>query len=398
MSSGGIWEISFNPRRDKMKKKAIIVLGAAALIAAGCAIPLGENFTIPRETAQSGIYIVDYNLQTYVPVPVTGEEPVQSVTQRGDLKAEVIWKAGGKDGTPIEDLARFEANTVYGAKITLSPEEGYRFNPKIPFGYHPGKIASGDDNGKDAMGSASRIIEVTYNNSDDGLITFVTDYELQKYVPIPVVGAVPVLKIDKGEVEGAVTWQEDGGTLTGSSFQAAKTYAANINIRARADYRFRGDKDFSYSASYPVKVQPVSNRDPATRDLSPVTYDKALVKVTALDLTDSIATPLNGASANTTFTSSVAQTSQYNGSAVKWTNTADEQVVTTFTDIDTTAYTATVTLTAAPGYTFEGLTAKDTTFFHNNGFVLFTSNGITGTAEVVFNGKGRIDITIPWGS
>jgi hypothetical protein len=392
MLSGGIWEISFNPRRDKMKKKAIIVLGAAALIAAGCAIPLGENFTVPRETAQSDIYIVDYNLQTYVPVPVTGEEPVQSITQRGDLKAQVIWKAGGKDGTVIENLTRFEADTVYGAEITLSPQEGYRFNPKIPFGYHPGKIASGEDNGKDTMGSASRTIKVTYNNSDDGLITFVTEYELQKYVPIPVVGAVPVLKIDKGKVEGAVTWQEENGGSLSGSFQAAKTYKANISIRPRTDYRFRGDQDFSYSASYPVEVQPESNRDPVMRDLSTVTYKEALIKVTELDLTDSIATPLKGMAPDTTFT--LSSITQYTGSAVKWANTADEQEVTTFTD--NIAYTATVTLTAKSGYTFEGLTARGTTFFHNNGFVLFTSNGITGTAEVVFNGKGSMGITIQW--
>jgi hypothetical protein len=141
-------------------KKLMVLCSLTVLILGGCAFSLGDDFTIPRDTKEKGTYIVDYNLQTYVPAPVAGEQAVKLVTKRGDLEASVTWK--DQDGNELPALGTFQADTVYQAEIELTPREGYLFNLAINFAYPLGKIADQSDNG----GNPTRIVTVIYNNSN----------------------------------------------------------------------------------------------------------------------------------------------------------------------------------------------------------------------------------------
>jgi hypothetical protein len=75
----------------KMKGlKILIILGSTALLIGGCAVPLGEDYLLTRDGSDV-IYISDYNLQTYVPIPRAEDPPVTTINNRGDLDVDVAW-------------------------------------------------------------------------------------------------------------------------------------------------------------------------------------------------------------------------------------------------------------------------------------------------------------------
>ncbi|MDR2759329.1 MAG: hypothetical protein LBB78_08110, partial [Spirochaetaceae bacterium] len=293
-----------------------ILCGMAALILGGCAVPLGEDFAIPRDTEEEkGLYIVDYSLQNYVPVPVTGEQAVKKVALRGDLEGTVTWK--DEFGNELPNLGTFLADTVYQAEIKLTSQKGYLFNPSIDFGYHAGKIEYQEDkHAVDDQGNPIRIVTVTYNNSNDGKITYITDYNLQNYVPFPVADQNPVWSIDTEGLTGTVTWNVEGGTtplVPPEKFQAGKKYTADISLEVQAGYKFSPKRDFLYDDGL-VAVQPNSNREPFERDLTTVTYKDSKKPVSNLDLTSYITAPKEG---NTPVTAAFTDP-QYTAAEVRW--------------------------------------------------------------------------------
>jgi hypothetical protein len=67
-----------------------------AALLASCAFPIGPEWTRPINTPPSpgneknGSYIVSYDLQAYIPVPVEGMIPVKSITGREDMDVAVV--------------------------------------------------------------------------------------------------------------------------------------------------------------------------------------------------------------------------------------------------------------------------------------------------------------------
>ncbi|MFP3090867.1 hypothetical protein LQZ21_11135 [Treponema sp. TIM-1] len=371
-----------------MKKIAIMSIwcGLAALILGGCAVPVGEDFITPRETEQNGTYVVDYNLQTYIPVPVIGEPAVKSVINRGDLKASVTWKS--EAGVEVSTLETFEANTVYQAEIKLTPREGYLFNPSIAFEYQPGKTQKQEEIREDE--NSTRTVRVTYRNSNDGNI--VTDYNLQNYVPFPLVGKKPVWTIDTDEVTGTVFWKEiDGSSSTdlddSSIFQAGKTYTADIVLQVRpGGYRFDKEKDFKYPEDT-VITQPESNRELEERLLTPVTYQTPKTPVNLFNLTNYITAPVKDARP---VTAGFTTHPQYTAVEVVW--TPNDPAF-----IEGHPYTATVVLTALEGYGFPQVTP-----FYYEGSGAWegawvkprNNNGVSVTADVIFPENSRLTVII----
>jgi hypothetical protein len=127
------------------------------LMSAGCALPVGEDYSIPRNQELGNLFINDYNLETYVSLPILGERPVFQVNTRGDLDVDVLWK---KDGVEIiqGDEDAFEAKKVYMAEITLTPKNNHRFYPDQVFNYPGDKVALISDD----QGSPTRTVTVTY--------------------------------------------------------------------------------------------------------------------------------------------------------------------------------------------------------------------------------------------
>jgi hypothetical protein len=354
-----------------MKKMVLMITlwGLAALILGGCAVPLGEDFTIPRDTDERGVYVVDYDLQTYVPIPVAGEPAVKLVTQRGDLEATVTWKDAAGAELPL--LGTFAADTVYKAEIRLTPREGYLFNSSINFAYHPGKI----DVQNDDQGGHTRTVTVVYNNSNDGNITYITDYNLQSYVPFPIAGQHPVWTVATEGVTGTVSWNRQGEPPVpleeDEVFAAGTTYTADISLEVvPPDYRFRPTRNFAYAADT-VERQPDANPHLTNRVLSTVIYSTPKTPVTLFDLTSYITTPEEGIAPSTTaFTNE-----QYTATGITW--NPDHAAFKRTSD-----YTAVVVLAAAPGFAFPVKPG----FFHEDATSV-TIRGNTGdsvTVDILF--------------
>jgi hypothetical protein len=323
-----------------MKKAAVLVIlcGLAAFMAGGCALSPGDDFTMPRDTKQKGTYIVDYNLQTYIPVPVAGEHAIKQVTQRGDLEAVVTWK--DQDGNELPNLGTFQADTVYTAEIKVTPRAGYLFDPSIDFGYPQGRIAAQTDD----RGTPTRTLTVTFGNSNNESTTFsiqqVVLTDLTDYIIRPVIGNEPVRStFGNDQYEGSeVNWEPSG------IFTANTPYTAAVTLNAKDGYTFTGI-NFSHTYGTPrvVSRDPDGLRLSLELDFPAAAYPSGVSSIVALtDLTACIIPPVTG---NTPVTNSFS-TEEYTSSLVTW-DPADNPF-----RVDT-PYTATVTLDAREGYFFD---------------------------------------------
>jgi hypothetical protein len=361
------------------RRKALPGLCFAAALAAGCALPLGEDYSIQRDSSIGITYITDYNLQTYVPIPKTGEPPVTILDSRGDLELTVVWKdaAGTEVALPFD---AFAGNTVYQAEIKLTPRSGYAFYPSTPFTYPDGKINVQSDDREEP----TRTVTVTYNNSDDADITFITNYNLQSYVPIPLAGEKPVTTLPgRADMTAAVIWKvEDSSNLPAFvpipgpdyAFEEGKIYQADITLTASQNYRFIGERSFTYPGGM-VTTPPADNNEPIIRQLTPVTYTetrKATV-INDFNLTPYISKPISGIMPVISFAGN-----QYTGTVI-WKKSGTQAVLAHPFQPDT-EYTAEVSLTPVLGYTFTGV--------GQNSFIHTGAKTITGSAG---SGEIRVD-------
>jgi hypothetical protein len=355
--------------------KAVTLLWT--LLAAGCALPLGEDYLINRDGG-SVIYIKDYDLLNYVPVPKPGEGPVTQAAGRADLELTVVWK--DETGVPVPlPFNAFAANTVYQADITLRAKSGYGFYPSTPFAYPAGRIAGQTND----LGELVRIITVTYNNSDDADFTFVTNYNLQNYVPVPMAGEKPVRTIDTwGNLTGTAGWKVETSSgsqnFTGFSvgpdttFGLHTVYQAEITLTAADGYRFYGDRNFTYPDGTPAEPQGDAADSGERRFL--VTYNPTRTPTIINDhnLTSYVPKPQSGITALGSFAAA-----QYTGT-IKWKTTGTGEPLNGPFQPNT-AYTAELTLIPVAGYTITGLGGD---FFIHTGAVPETCGNSPGSGVV----------------
>jgi hypothetical protein len=348
--------------------KALMILFSAALLIAGCAVPLGEDYLITRDGAADIIYITDYNLQSYVPIPAKGQTPVFSVSNRSDLEMSVLWK--DENGTEIPlPFETFVPNTVYKAEIKITPKPNYAFY-SAPFAYPAGKISAQIDD----LGDPTRTFTVTYNNSDDADITFITDYNLQNYVPIPLAGEKPVQVIEtRADVRVQAVWKPENGTYAtypdSFAFDLGVVYQADIRLTAKSGYRFIPNRSFAYPNGIVATSIPESTPDTVRYE---VTYLPTVrpMPITDFNLTSYIPKPIGGATPVMSFAGI-----QYTGT-VNWKNTNTQEVL-AGPFLPGTAYTAELTLSPGPGYAFAG--SED--FIH------------PGAETITYQGSGSLTVT-----
>jgi hypothetical protein len=353
----------------------LMILCGMALLIAGCAVPLGEDYSITRDGAGLA-YITDYNLQTYVPIPAAGQRPVIQVANRDDLDITVAWK----DENGIEIALPFEtfaANMVYQAEIKITPKPGYGFY-STPFAYPAGKTSAQIDD----LGDPTRTVTVTYNNSNDWDITFITDYNLQNYVPIPLDGERPVRAIKtRTDIQVEVIWREfnsgdyfviDSDDPTPFYFDQGVVYQAEIKLTANPGYRFIQGRYFAYPDGT-TAVPQGDQTDPRVRSFI-VTYPPTMspMVVNDLNLTPYIPKPTGGGTPVISFAGI-----QYTG-IVSWKNTNTQETLTGPFQPGT-AYTAELDLNPGVGYTFTGAGV----FIH------------TGAETISPRGSGSVTITFP---
>ncbi|MDR2159510.1 MAG: right-handed parallel beta-helix repeat-containing protein [Treponema sp.] len=219
-----------------MKKYALlVVLGGAILLIAQCSFPVGEdyrNFIAPADTV-----VVDYNLRTYVPIPVKDESPVKTLTSRRDLDASVTWKKGVRFD-PVGDSENFELGVQYTAEISLETKNGYVFDPGKPFEYADGMVE--DYPVEDNLDLESRTITVTYKSITE--LALVEEVDLTTHISKPSVSILPSPNFNAEEYAGYVSWERLNGTrwepISENFFRIDSTYRAVVKLEAKPNFIF----------------------------------------------------------------------------------------------------------------------------------------------------------------
>ncbi|MBP8083278.1 MAG: SUMF1/EgtB/PvdO family nonheme iron enzyme [Spirochaetes bacterium] len=193
----------------------------------------------------------------------------------------------------------------------------------------------------------------------------------------PAFGETPVLTVTgNDQFEGTISWN-----TSPAKFAASTVYTATIELTAKDGYTLDGVSDDFFEVS---GASVVSNKAdsgmitavfPATGSVPPsVVNIKAISGVTA---------PARDAVPVTTIT----ETDQYTGT-ISW-NTSPEKFAAS------TIYTATITLTAKPGYTFNGISEN---FFTVSGATTTKNSANSGVITAVFPSTITSVITFPSGT
>lgn len=179
----------------------------------------------------------------------------------------------------------------------------------------------------------------------------------------PACGETPVSVITaNAQFSGTVSWN-----ISTAKFAANTVYTATIELTAKSGYTLDGVSDdfFEVSGASVVKNDAdsgiITAEFPATGSAPPTVVSiKAISGVTA---------PVRDAIPVT----SITETAQYTGT-ISWSGSPAKFAA-------STVYTATITLTAKTGYTFNGISAD---YFMVSGATTVTNSGNTGVITAVF--------------
>jgi hypothetical protein len=336
--------------------------GCAALLTAvilgGCAMSLGEEELVSNSR---NVAIAGEDLRPYIAQPLTGATPVfsfptsTSASPPPPYTGIVVW-------TPTGGV--FEPYTEYTAVVMLQANSGYDFTGM------PARTAEAEAEGsfsyfgskavRHGPGSGGTLtISIDFNPTGPAEI----DYDLQRYVPIPVAGAAPARKLELPELNLTARWWDgERAPFNGEEFEINVAYQAELTLTAKYPYRFDPDRPFAYP-EVAVDIPP----DPTVLDIEErklsVTYypTKASQTVSEVDLAPYIPVPVAGETAARDF---VAE--RYRGTVVwKLLYSEADLVGTTMPGNlfqPEALYRADVALYALPGFTLAGAS-----FAHSGG-------------------------------
>jgi hypothetical protein len=308
------------------------------------------------------------DLTSHIPAPAAGKAPVSFLLDP-QYAGRVQWRA---DGIPAEGA--FKPLTAYEAVVTLIAVSGYTFTglPANAFS-HTGALSVSSEADSGA---------VTISFEATGTIA-VENYNLQDYVPVPAAGERAVKAVDRNDLGIKVVWKAGETDITNDLdlFVLGVAYQAEITLEAKSGYAF--DQPFAYPAGT-ISSLSGGSTDAGSRMLT-VTYKQtqAPAAVTESNLTPYIPAPVTGATGIGYFNAP-----QYGGT-VAWTKTGETNLHTGPFAADT-AYTATVTLNPAAGYTLNGL---NTTFFAHGGASGISYDETTKTVTINFPATGAALLT-----
>jgi hypothetical protein len=226
------------------------------------------------------------------------------------------------------------------------------------------------------------------DSGSEELMTLEGPLDLTYKVLAPVTGGSPVTSFFAGTYSGTVVWKRTGETVPYSGlFEAGTDYTATITLYPMAGYVFPTAPD-SVAITHTGATDPavgaytftVESNGTATGDIEfPAVGSVMVQKVTDTDLTYKVPAPVTGGTPVTYFNAP-----QYTEN-VKWKKTVGD------TELDglfaaNTAYTAEVTLTAASGWTLDGVT----TFTHGDGSVSYNTS--TKVATITFSATTAVTV------
>jgi hypothetical protein len=325
----------------------------------------------------------DFNLTSKVPQPVMSGTPV-GYFSAPQYTGTADWKVTG--GGAAGGL--FAADTAYTGTVSLTAVSGYTFTGAAVAFTHAGAL-------KKTGGAPD--VQVLYNTGDTVTVIIgfpetgkvppvpLTDLDLTEKVPRPVRGGTPVGYFSAPEYTGTAAWTQTDGDVpvNGGLFAASTAYTAKVSLTAASGWTFTG-----VNVKYKDAEVTVSDNSGAAITVT-IAFDATglvpAVPVTDLNLTAMVPKPVMSGVPSGWFSAA-----RYSGAAV-WTETNGGAAVGGLFAADT-AYTATVTLAAASGWTLgsppPSFTHDDKTSVvsaaHDNG------NG-TMTVTITFEATGTVD-------
>jgi hypothetical protein len=297
--------------------------------------------------------VTNLDLSDKVPVPARDGVPVGWVST-SEYTGTVVWKVKA-GGAAVNGL--FQANTQYTAEVTLMAASGRIFEGRVRYDSPGVSITESAEIPNPAITET-----ITFGSTSSVPVVMVDDLELSDKVPAPARDGVPAGWFSANQYSGNVVWKS--GTVAHSGlFAANMSYTAEVSLTAASGWTFTGlpPNPFTHSAEGSTESDFHNNNDgTATLTITFLpTGNVPVSPVTETDLTDIVSRPVRGGVPVRSFT---APGSQYTGT-VTWTET-DGPAVTGLFDVNT-AYTGTVRLTAASGWTF----GEKPYFFTHNGAV-----------------------------
>jgi hypothetical protein len=269
--------------------------------------------------ANVGITTVNISGINGVTAPNIGARPVSAITETAQYGGTVTWSP---------TVSGTFAAEVYTAIITLNVKQGYTLEGVSANYFNvPGATTTNDAN--------SGLIAAVFPRATSASTVSISGIE---GVTAPVTGARPVTVItDNAQYSGMITWTP---SVTGT-FAAGTAYTAAITLTTKTGYTLEGVRANFFNvpgatASNAANSGVISARFPAT--VITTVSNAAVGGVTA---------PAAGANPKLEIT----ENAQYRGT-ISWSPAV------TGTFAGGSVYIATITLTAKPGYTLQGVPAN----------------------------------------
>jgi len=286
--------------------------------------------------------------------PVTGEKPVTTIEETAQFLGTVTWEPAVSD--------TFEPLTAYTATITLTLKSGFTLEG-LPANFF---TVNGSDTVSFTVASGTSatitaVFPATGGTADNPVP--VSIFAIPGIVA-PVTGAQPVTTVNTAQYAGSVVWDP----AVQGAFAASTDYTATITLSPRTGFTMEGVAANAFTVA---GVAATNDADSGVvKAVFPTTggtaADPTKINIAAIL---GVTAPAFGESP----VSAITPTAQYTGS-VTWTPTVSG------TFAAATDYTATITLSARIGYTFEGVAAD---FFTVAGAAATNAAG-SGAVTAVF--------------
>jgi hypothetical protein len=335
--------------------------GASAVTMAGDTVTL----SFPATGSLAAAVVSDLNLTGKVAAPMRDGTPA-TYFSAPQYTGNVAWSQTD-DNTPLSGL--FEAGTAYTATVTLAAVSGYTLEGAGAFVY----------DGASAASAAGDTVTIAFPATGDATAAAVSDFDLTYLVPAPVRNGTPATHLAGSQYTGWVDWLVNGKAAPHSVFQPDTTYTAKATLTAASGYAFAdlGANAFSHTGASAISN---TTGDAVTVTISfRSTGGEPAVPVSDLNLTGKVPAPVTGGTPAAYFSAP-----QYTGS-VAWSVYPGGQALVDLFGAGV-RYRATVTLTAASGYTLEGVTGA----FAHTGASLITHTS-ANTVTVTFSATTRVE-------
>ena len=275
--------------------------------------------------------------------PAYGETPVTKITATKQFTGTVSWSP--------EVNVTFAGGTIYTATITLTARPGYTLEG-VPDNFFTVAGATPVSNSAD-----SGVVTAAFPETGVAPPTVVNISNIPG-VAVPLHGGIPVTAItETSQFTGTVSWIPSHATFAGGT-----VYTATITLTAKPGYTLNGVAANFFTVAGATATN-AANSGVVTAGFP------ATATVVNISNISGVPVPVYGDIPVTAIT----PTAQFTGT-VSW-------IPLHATFVAETGYTATITLTAKPGYTLEGVNAN---FFTVAGATSVSNSANSGVVTAVF--------------